>query len=186
MDLTTWGVWSDLPVGWPGVDRTVGRDEGGVGTGKIVGVDADRAISHGPPDRFGDPFVGRVAALASALETVGGGFGGVVPVVLVSGEAGVGKSRFAHEVTARMPQRTVWSSCWEGDGAPPFWPWLQVLRALRARGRGSGPLVRRSRIARRAAGRAVSRRRSGGQVPAVRCVRRCRSPRQPRPAHCWS
>ena len=134
MDLTTWGVWSDLPMGWPGVDRTVGPDDGEVGAGKIVGVDADRAVPDGPPERFGDPFVGRVAALALALETFGGGFGGVVPVVLVSGEAGVGKSRLAHEVTARVPQRTVWSSCWEGDGAPPFWPWLQVLRALRAEG----------------------------------------------------
>ena len=26
----------------------------------------------------------------------------------------------------------MWSSCWEGDGAPSFWPWLQVLRTLRA------------------------------------------------------
>ena len=46
----------------------------------------------------------------------------------------MGKSRLAREVTARVPHRAVWSSCWEGDGAPPFWPWLQVLRALRAEG----------------------------------------------------
>ena len=28
----------------------------------------------------------------------------------------------------------VWGTCWEGDGAPGFWPWIQVVRAL-ARGR---------------------------------------------------
>jgi hypothetical protein len=24
----------------------------------------------------------------------------------------------------------VWGTCWEGDGAPGFWPWIQVVRAL--------------------------------------------------------
>ena len=24
----------------------------------------------------------------------------------------------------------AWGGCWEGEGAPPYWPWLQVLRAL--------------------------------------------------------
>ena len=95
-------------------------------------MDGDGVVPLGWSDGLGGPFVGRAAALASALETVQGGLGRLAPVVLVSGEPGVGKSRLAREVTARVPHRTVWSSCWEGDGAPPFWPWLQVLRALRA------------------------------------------------------
>ena len=93
-----------------------------------------RATSNGPWDRLEGPFVGRAAALASALEAVEGGLAGLARVVLVSGEPGVGKSRLARELTGRVPHRAVWSSCWEGDGAPPFWPWLQVLRALRAVG----------------------------------------------------
>ena len=90
------------------------------------------ATSNEPWNRFEGPFVGRTAALASALEAVEGGWAGLARVVLVSGEPGVGKSRLAREVTGRVPHRAVWSSCWEGDGAPPFWPWLQVLRSLRA------------------------------------------------------
>jgi tetratricopeptide (TPR) repeat protein len=107
-------------------------------SGKIVDVDVDRAASNGASEWLEGPFVGRAAALAAALEAVQGGFAGRARVVLVSGEPGVGKSRLAREVTARIPHRAVWSSCWEGDGAPPFWPWLQVLRALRAEGVESG------------------------------------------------
>ena len=25
--------------------------------------------------------------------------------------------------------RVLWGRCYEGDGAPPFWPWAQVIRA---------------------------------------------------------
>src|SRR4029077_16361202 len=23
----------------------------------------------------------------------------------------------------------LWGRCWEGDGAPPYWPWIQVIRS---------------------------------------------------------
>ncbi len=23
----------------------------------------------------------------------------------------------------------LWGRCWEGEGAPAFWPWVQVVRA---------------------------------------------------------
>ena len=26
----------------------------------------------------------------------------------------------------------VWGRCWEGDGAPAYWPWIQVVRACLA------------------------------------------------------
>jgi len=29
----------------------------------------------------------------------------------------------------RRGARVVWGSCWEGEGAPAFWPWIQALRA---------------------------------------------------------
>jgi DNA-binding SARP family transcriptional activator/tetratricopeptide (TPR) repeat protein len=54
-------------------------------------------------------------------------------VALVSGEPGVGKTRLADELTrvgqARGAQ-VVWARCWDGGGAPAFWPWMQVLQAL--------------------------------------------------------
>jgi hypothetical protein len=59
--------------------------------------------------------------------------GGVGCLVLVSGEAGIGKSRFCREVAARARARgfaTAWGSCWPEGGAPPLWPWRAILDSL--------------------------------------------------------
>ena len=54
-------------------------------------------------------------------------------LVLVTGEAGIGKTalltRFATEVAGRGAT-VVWGTCWDGDQAPAWWPWTQALRAL--------------------------------------------------------
>ena len=77
------------------------------------------------------PFVGRageLAALTADLDAAAGGRGGVV---LVAGEPGIGKTRLAEELAARATARGVlvlWGRCWEGAGAPSFWPWVQVVR----------------------------------------------------------
>jgi tetratricopeptide (TPR) repeat protein len=78
-------------------------------------------------------FVGREAeqaALGEALADVMRGQGGIW---LLSGEAGIGKSRLAEEVARDAADReftVVWGRCWEAGGAPAFWPWLQALRSL--------------------------------------------------------
>ncbi|MFL5841215.1 MAG: BTAD domain-containing putative transcriptional regulator [Thermoleophilaceae bacterium] len=54
-------------------------------------------------------------------------------VALVSGEPGVGKTRLADELTRVAQARgaqVLWARCWDGGGAPAFWPWTQILRAL--------------------------------------------------------
>ena len=79
------------------------------------------------------PFVGRVqelADLASALEEAASGRGSLV---LVTGEPGIGKTRLMSElarVGSERGVRVVTGRCWEEGGAPPYWPWLQVIRAL--------------------------------------------------------
>ena len=51
------------------------------------------------------------------------------------------------------PSLVAWGRCVETDGAPPFWPWREVLRALGVtdagdgRRVGSGPVPRRRRAA---------------------------------------
>ena len=82
-----------------------------------------------------------VNALRSAVDAAVGGAGGVV---LLAGEAGVGKTALASEAVAYAKARgaaAVWGACWEGDGAPGFWPWIQVMRALAADADGTGEAV---------------------------------------------
>jgi tetratricopeptide (TPR) repeat protein len=50
-------------------------------------------------------------------------------VVIVGGEAGVGKSRLVAEAVDGLPGRVIWAACWEDEGTPAFWPWVQVIRA---------------------------------------------------------
>lgn len=75
-------------------------------------------------------FIGREAELAELGALLGPPHAG--GLVLAAGEAGVGKSRLVAEALDRAGGRTAWSACWEGDGAPAYWPWVQVIRACLA------------------------------------------------------
>jgi hypothetical protein len=56
----------------------------------------------------------------------------------------MGKTALASETVNYTKARgaaAVWGTCWEGGGAPGFWPWIQVMRALAADGDGTGEAV---------------------------------------------
>ena len=77
------------------------------------------------------PFVGRAGELATLTADLDAAVGGRGGVVLVAGEPGIGKTRLAEELAVRATARGVvvlWGRCWEGAGAPSFWPWVQVVR----------------------------------------------------------
>ena len=61
--------------------------------------------------------LGRLQAAVSAARNGRGG------LVLVTGEAGIGKTRLVEAATAG--DRTLWGRCWESGGAPAFWPWVE-------------------------------------------------------------
>src|SRR5438093_2883388 len=95
-----------------------------------------------------------IGALRSAVDAAVGGAGGVV---LLAGEAGMGKTALASEAAAYAKARgaaTVWGTCWEGGGAPGFWPWIQVMRALARDGdsAGAGVLAELTGVAEERAG----------------------------------
>jgi AAA ATPase domain len=87
------------------------------------------------------PFVGRSDALTQLLTAsesimdagVAEGGSARVPLVLVTGEAGMGKTSLMQRYVAEVAEhgaRAVWGTCWEGDQAPALWPWTQVVRTL--------------------------------------------------------
>ncbi|MFF2185299.1 AAA family ATPase [Streptomyces sp. NPDC058155] len=54
-------------------------------------------------------------------------------LVLVAGEAGIGKTTLVTAVALEARQRgalVLGGSCWEGS-APGYWPWVQVVRGMR-------------------------------------------------------
>jgi DNA-binding SARP family transcriptional activator len=79
-----------------------------------------------------DGLVGRereLAELAGRFDQALEGRGGVV---LLEGEAGIGKSRLAEALAGEARTRgaqVLVGRCWETAGAPPYWPWAQSLRA---------------------------------------------------------
>jgi len=78
-------------------------------------------------------FVGRadeLRDLRAASRAAARGSGGLW---LVTGEAGIGKSRLLEEIAADAQSEGVsshWGRCWESGGAPAYWPWIQILRSL--------------------------------------------------------
>jgi DNA-binding winged helix-turn-helix (wHTH) protein len=104
---------------------------------RFVAPVRETAPSRAPaaPEPPAGVFVGRARTLAQlerALEAALVGRGGLV---LLAGEPGIGKTRTAEEL-ARIARergaRVLLGRCFEGEGAPAFWPWVQVLRELAA------------------------------------------------------
>lgn len=104
---------------------------------------APSADAAAPAPAVGFPFVGRereLADLITALDAATSGAGGVH---LVSGEAGIGKTRLVNElaaVVAARGARVLVGRCYEGDGAPAYAPWMGALGAY-ARGATAADLV---------------------------------------------
>jgi len=97
------------------------------------GAAAPGAPAVNPLDRLSSGvFVGREREVERGRALVDEAFSGRPRVMLLVGEPGIGKTRIAEELTtyARMRGAQVyWGRCHEGDGAPPFWPWVQIVRA---------------------------------------------------------
>jgi predicted ATPase len=79
------------------------------------------------------PIVGRkteLAELVGGLDEARQGRGGVW---FVTGEPGIGKTRLVEEAAEHgvgAGASVHWGRCWEAGGAPAYWPWIEVLRAL--------------------------------------------------------
>jgi tetratricopeptide (TPR) repeat protein len=98
--------------------------------GAPLAAPSDQA--HALDSLAGGVFVGRqreMGELKAALEDSLSGRGRLLTLV---GEPGIGKTRTAQELATYAGLRqcqVLWGRCYEGAGAPPYWPWVQAIRS---------------------------------------------------------
>ncbi|MFI9152520.1 ATP-binding protein [Streptomyces sp. NPDC053367] len=85
-----------------------------------------------PPS--GQALLGRddfLRAVRAHVERAVAGHGGVL---LLTGEAGIGKTSLAGRAVQEARSKglaVLRGACWDADGTPGYWPWTQVVRSLR-------------------------------------------------------
>ncbi|MGH7804834.1 MAG: protein kinase domain-containing protein, partial [Candidatus Binatia bacterium] len=91
------------------------------------------AVAISPTPLTGDSvFVGRereMSELRTGVEEVIAGHG---RLFLIGGDPGIGKTRLVEQLTAYArgrDMRVLVGRCYEGEGAPAFWAWVQAIRA---------------------------------------------------------
>ena len=80
-----------------------------------------------------DLYVGRPADREELMRLIRAAQAGSGCLLLVSGDPGMGKTRFAEEATRVAAARgfaVAWGQCTEEAGPPPYLPWMHVLREL--------------------------------------------------------
>ncbi|HEX5501034.1 MAG TPA: AAA family ATPase, partial [Thermomicrobiales bacterium] len=133
-DRPTEALYQDLLAGRP---AAAGQPRGDAGRPVLPA-----AVRQPPPD----PLVGRERALATLLGYLAEAVAGTGTVVLVGGEAGVGKSRLVGEVAreaARRGARVLWGASYEQEGRLPYGPFVEAIEGYLA----DQPAAERSRFA---------------------------------------
>jgi len=86
-----------------------------------------------PLDRLaGGVFVGREREMDELRAGLDDSLSGRGRLVMLVGEPGIGKTRMTEELSTWAKMRgaqVLLGRCYEGEGAPPYWPWVQVIRS---------------------------------------------------------
>lgn len=101
-----------------------------IGTSREECMSTRSAIAATSPT---DSFIGRGAERERLRQALRHSETGRGQLVLLTGAAGIGKTRLALDIAdeaTRQARPVLWGRCLEEPGAPPYWPWVQVLRGL--------------------------------------------------------
>ncbi|MHB8384740.1 MAG: AAA family ATPase, partial [Candidatus Binataceae bacterium] len=77
--------------------------------------------------------IGRAAELLELRGALAEAMAGRGRLLMLGGEPGIGKSALADEISAEAAAQgaqVAWGRCSEDSGAPAYWPWTEILRAL--------------------------------------------------------
>ena len=80
----------------------------------------------------GELFVGRQREMYELKAAMDDAVAGQGRLVMLAGEPGIGKTRTAQELAkyaASCSAIVLWGWCYEGEGSPPYWPWVGPIRA---------------------------------------------------------
>jgi DNA-binding SARP family transcriptional activator len=110
----------------PALELAPGKRAGSEGTAR-----AAVTLAAELPEQRG-VFVGRDRELERLRAAVDDALAGHGKLVMLVGEPGIGKTRTALQLATYALERgarVLWGRCYEGEGAPPYWPWAQAVRA---------------------------------------------------------
>ena len=96
--------------------------------GPEAAVDEARALDS----LAGGVFVGRQREMGELKACLEGALSGQGRLVTLVGEPGIGKTRTAQELATYAGMRSaqvLWGRCYEEQGMPPYWPWVQAIRS---------------------------------------------------------
>ena len=88
--------------------------------------------SSGPGNPGLGAFVGHQREMAELRATLEDARSGQGRLVMLVGEPGIGKTRTAQELASHaeaLGVQVLWGRCFEEEGAPPYWPWVQPIRS---------------------------------------------------------
>ena len=114
-----------------------------MGLAPCAGMGWNETVQHRNEARDEAAFVGRAASVGELHRMLDAAIAGHGAVVLVRGEAGIGKTRLVeHTLSSANDQTAVvlWGRCREA-GAPPLWPWSQIAREARRAGEAGFAVV---------------------------------------------
>ncbi|MDQ6626988.1 MAG: AAA family ATPase [Pseudomonadota bacterium] len=130
--IHAYAVVDDIDAGVDANDAGAPGSNAGNGTAPT----AAHVVRDTPPPRATQRpaglFVGRKPELAQLTKALAGARKGFGRVVLLAGSGGMGKTRLTQQLALQAEQAgtsVLWGRCLEEAGAPPYWPWRQLIRS---------------------------------------------------------